>query len=130
MRFLLVGILLFYGGISLAQENEEAVEDRNLARLDQVNDLLQDKKLTNNAKADLLFEKSTLMFETFGPVYLRTATESLIESIRLSPEPSRKDYLRQVYNHFWNKKDLSGGEPEAVDLRNLRSEIQSILNEK
>lgn len=128
LRFWLVGILLFSNGSVFAQ-NEEAIEDRNLARLDQVNDLLQ-TELTNKDRASFLFEKSTLMFETFGELHLRTATESLLEAIRLEPDKKYKDYLNRVYIHFWENKDLSGDDQLSIDLRSIRAEIQAVINEK
>lgn len=130
MIILLIGgfLLLFCNSI-FAQENREARDDKNIERFEQVITLLQNEKLADNERAELLFEKATLMFETFGPLYLRTATESLLKAIRLEPGNTRyKSYLNEVYNEFWKDKDLSESDKISVDLRALRDEVKKRID--
>jgi lipoprotein NlpI len=108
-----------------AEEAEiEETEDKNIQRFEEVIELLQNKNLTDEDRASLLFEKASLMFETFGPLYLRTATESLLEAIKLEPDKKEfRDYLLNIYDEFWRLKDLDESDEISVSLRNLRDEV-------
>ena len=127
---ILISMFLYFSLIVNAFA-QEAIEDKNLARFDQVIELLQNKNLTEKEQASLLYEKATLMFATFGPLYLRAATESLLEAIKISPDKKEyKKYLAEAYDYFWKSKDLSGSDKISIDLTKLRNQIKETLNIK
>jgi len=104
-----------------------AGEDEQLDRLDAINEKLQ-QAVPNIERADLLVEKSRLMFDLFGQLYLRTATESLLKAIALEPEKKEgREYLAEVYDRFWADKDFSEDDQISRDLAELKERCRKVL---
>lgn len=104
-----------------------ANEDELLDKLEAVNKKLQES-LPDQERADLLFEKSQLMFSLFGELFLRTPTSSLIEAIEL--EPDRKEYrlfLAKIYNLYWENRDFSDDDQVSKDLAELKQRCEKQL---
>ena len=90
-------------------------EDRQLDRLDAVNEALQ-KSLPNKERADLLFEKSRLMFDLFGQLYLRTATEALLKALQINSQEEYENFLIEIYDQYWRDKNFTGDDQVSKDL--------------
>jgi predicted polyphosphate/ATP-dependent NAD kinase len=119
-------LLMVIAGIIIASP-VFANEDKQLDRLDGVNEALQ-KPLLSEERADLLLEKSRLMFDLFGELYLRTATEALLKTIALEPEKKEsREYLAEVYDRFWADRDFSGDDQVSKDLAQLKERCKNLL---
>ena len=105
--------------------DEEIV--RRSDRLDAINEKLQ-QPLPDQARAGLFFGKAQLMFGTFGPLYLRTATEALLKAIQISPQKRYEDLLSEAYDLYWKGRDLSGDDPVSKGLSALRKKCEKILS--
>jgi len=133
-KIVLLGCMAFALTITpLVYANEHELTDQEIDvrsnRLDVINDKLQ-QTMTNQDRADLLFEKSQLMFSTFGPMYLRTPTECLLEAIQLEPGKTQfRDYLKVVYDSFWKDRDFSGDDQISKDLTELKKRCKKIIDE-
>jgi hypothetical protein len=96
-------------------------------RLDAVNEKLQES-LPDQERANLLFEKSQLMFNLFGQLYLRTATESLLKAIELDPDTKEsREFLAEVYDLYWANRDFNGEDRISKDLAELKKRCKKLL---
>ena len=128
----LFGIVVFSLAIApfalangLELSDEEIV--RRSDRLDAINEKLQ-QTLPDQERSGLLFGKAQLMFDTFGPLYLRTATEALLKAIQISSQKRYEDLLFGAYDLYWKDRDLSGEDPVSKDLSALRKKCEEILS--
>jgi len=103
-----------------------ADETEQFDRLDVINEKLQ-QALSDQEKADLLFEKAQLMFNAFGSVYLRTSTEALLKAIQLSPQERYEDFLSEVYDLYWKDQDFSGNDQVSIDLSALKERCEKTI---
>jgi hypothetical protein len=129
LLFMTLVITLTISTFVFADPNElsdkEMVERSD--RLDAINDKLQ-QSLPDKERAELLFEKVQLMFTAFGPLYLRTPTESLLEAIEIEPNKKEyKEFLAEVYNFFWKDRDFSEDDQISKDLLALKERCKRIL---
>lgn len=117
-------VLLLFSANLFAQEADEDTQKSD--RLDKVCELLQDKNLTNDRKAELLYEKSYIMLTTFWVSSLRTGTEILLKAIELAPQNKEyKDFLCDVYDNLWKDKDLSDGDEVSKELQALKERVKT-----
>ena len=108
-----------------AELSDEEIEKR-CDKLDTINEKLQNR-LSDDKRSKLLFEKSQLMFETFGQMYLRTATEALLKAIQINPKKKYKSYLQEVYTLYWKDRDFSGDDQVSKDLTALKERCKTTL---
>jgi tetratricopeptide (TPR) repeat protein len=101
-------------------------EDGQLDRLDAVNEALQ-KPLSNEERADLLFEKSRLMFGLFGQLYLRTATEALLKAIQINSQEKYENFLIEIHDQYWRDKNFTGDEQVSKDLFVLQKRCEAAI---
>jgi len=100
--------------------------DKRSDRLDAINEKLQ-QSMADKERANLLFEKAQLMFNTFGPIYLRTSTEALLKAIQISPQERYEDFLLEVYDLYWKDKDFSGDDQVSKDLSALQKKCEKTI---
>ncbi|MCM8771417.1 MAG: hypothetical protein NC936_06125 [Candidatus Omnitrophica bacterium] len=111
-----------------AQEIDEDIQETN--RLEQICEQLQNKKLTNKEKAELLYEKSYLMLTTFWVTSLRTGTESLLEAIKLDPQNKKYyNFLCQVYDNLLRDRDFNDEDEFAKDFQSLKEKVRIEVEE-
>ena len=104
---------------------EDIKKDEKFARFEEACVLILDEKLTKQERAELLYEKATLMFDLFEGEILRTPTVSLISAITLEPNNKEyREYLYKVYNEYWKYMDLSGEDEISAELRKIYTEVK------
>ena len=128
LLFGVVAISLTITPLTYASEPELSDKeiDARSDRLDAINEKLQ-QPMTDKEKADLLFEKAQLMFNTFGQLYLRTSTEALFKAIQVSPQKKYEEYLSEAYDSYWKDKDFGEDDQVSKDLTALKRKCEVIL---
>ncbi len=125
---LAVSILLLFSIPLFAQKRDEDIQKSE--RLDKVCELLQNKNLTKDQKAELLYEKSYIMLTTFWVVSLGTGTESLLEAIELAPKNNEyKDFLCQAYDNLWKDRNFNDSSGFSNDFQTLKEKVRIKVEE-
>lgn len=100
-------------------------------KIEKLKDDIRKKKLEYNKRiAEGFYERSKLIFDTFGTAFLEDTSSLLLRAIELDPDNEKyKNYLFEIYRKHWKKnKKAILNKDVLIKAAEIEREIKIILD--